>query len=378
MKMRPMSDSDWPAFCAYADRHFGMSHNTDPIFNQHWFRCRGVAPEQEDKLDGWNGLVLEDDGQIVGIMVFIVLRASFAGKSYPMAWISTGVVQDEARSVGAGSQLYLWIYRNFPLVGALSGNDLSRPINALMAHEIPGLAMRRYIMMHDAHVSELMPENFAGDVSPLITRLEPAPGLRVEWSVEPPADVDELWSRFREAVTVTTDRTSTHYRWRVERAPYVDYRFLSIRRETRLVGLSVVRFQVTPAGPVCRVIDFMSESDDATECWTATARANADAGGLFSDFHVVGTVFDSALENAGFRQPGSDPRLDALPNLLSPLDHRKWTNTFHLGGSVARGNSSWREAGEVYFTKFDSDRDWPTPYELERLKNESIHMQGRK
>ena len=44
-----------------------------------------------------------------------------------------------------------------------------------------------------------------------------------------------------------------------------------------------------------------------------TATACADAGGLFSDFNVVGTVFDEALIAGGFQLPEKDPVLDAVP-----------------------------------------------------------------
>ena len=122
----------------------------------------------------------------------------------------------------------------------------------------------------------------------------------------------------------------------ISSAPYMDYRFLEIRRRNQLIGLSVVRFQNTPAGAACRVIDFIAPPEDALHCWSVTATACADAGGLFSDFHVVGTVFDEALIAGGFQLPEKDPVLDAVPNLLSPVDHRKWTNTFHLAARMLR------------------------------------------
>ena len=362
-----MTDSDWPDFVAFARKHFGMSHNSNLQFNRHWFRCRGVAPEQEQGLDGWTGLVLEDEGSIVGVMMFISVSARFEGRSLPMAWISTGVVEEDARGIGGGAQMYLWIYKNFPIVGALSGNELSRPINALMGHEIPNLSMRRFLSVHHPDVKQLLPEGVSADIADKITARTVAGDLSWEWRDELPSEFGDLWTRFRDIVSVTTNRSPEHYAWRISSAPYMDYRFLEIRRRNQLIGLSVVRFQNTPAGAACRVIDFIAPPEDALHCWSVTATACADAGGLFSDFHVVGTVFDEALIAGGFQLPEKDPVLDAVPNLLSPVDHRKWTNTFHLGGSDARGSEKWRTQDQVYFTKADSDRDWPTQYELDRL-----------
>ena len=174
-----------------------MSHNSNLQFNRHWFRCRGVAPEQEQGLDGWTGLVLED-GSIVGVMMFISVSARFEGRSLPMAWISTGVVEEDARGIGGGAQMYLWIYKNFPIVGALSGNELSRPINALMGHEIPNLSMRRFLSVHP-DVKQLLPEGVSADIADKITARTVAGDLSWEWRDELPSEFGDLdaFSRYR-------------------------------------------------------------------------------------------------------------------------------------------------------------------------------------
>ena len=366
MKMRPMQSSDWPRFCDFAARHFGMSHNANPTFNQHWFRCRGIAPEQEAELDGWSGLVIEDGDRLLGIMMFIITSAQFNGGSSPMTWISTGVVEDEARAVGAGAPLYMWIYKKFPIVGALSGNALSGPINSLLGHEIPGVSMCRHLAIHDERIRVILPADFQGDLSAVRHAAEVPSGLNWNWEVSLPADYNQVWEEFRRTGVFTTDRTPEHYHWRVATAPFMDYRILSIRRHSKLVGMAVVRFQETPEGPACRIIDFIAGPADAAGSFAAVAAACAAAGALFSDFQVIGSIFDTALEDGGYRRPESDPALDAVPNLLSPIDHRKWTNTFNIGGQLARKNQEWRSADQVYFTKADSDRDWPTKYELAR------------
>jgi hypothetical protein len=366
MKMRPIREADWPAIRDFADRHFGMSHNTNAAFNEHWFRCRGIAPEQEAELDGWAGLVIVDGDRLLGIMMFIITAAQFAGASSPMAWISTGVVDDEARAVGAGAPLYLWIYKKFPIVGALSGNALSGPINSLMGHEIPGVSMCRHLAVHDERVRGILPVEFKGDLSAVFHAGEIPAALTWNWESGLPADYNQLWEEFGRTGVFTTDRTPEHYQWRVATAPFMDYRILSIRRHKMLVGMAVVRFQETPAGVACRIIDFIAAPADAAGSFAAVAAACANAGALFSDFHVIGSIFDSALDDGGYRRPETDPALDAVPNLLSPVDHRKWTNTFNIGGQLARKNQEWRSPDGVYFTKADSDRDWPTKYELAR------------
>ena len=262
--------------------------------------------------------------------------------------------------------VHLWIYNKFPLVGALSGNALSGPINSLLGHDIPGVSMQRHIAVHDERTREVMPGDFDGDLS---VKLHPATtpqGVTWDWESDVPADFQHLWEEFQRTGIFTTDRTDEYYRWRIATAPFVDYRFISVRRDGAIIGFAVIRFQETPAGTACRIVEFISHPSDASDGFQAIAAACAAEGALFSDFHVIGDVYDTALSAARYSRPESDPVFDAIPNLLSPVDHRKWTNTFNIGGRLARKNQDWRRSDRVYFTKADSDRDWPTKYELAR------------
>lgn len=370
MKIRPITDADWPAFASFAAENFGASHTNNRAFNDHWFRRSGIAPDTDRKLNGWTGLMVEgSDGAFVGAMMMIVVKAWFAGEAVPMAWISTGVVNEDGRALGAGAGLYMWIYRNFPLVGGLSGNAFSMPINNLLGQDIPGLTMRRFIYVHGANAVNLcLPESQAEfNAVHFDATNETGSSIQSRWSTAVPDGHKDVWAAFRDTVVCTTNRSPEHLQWRFADEPYLDYRFLDLHDGNRSRGLAVVRFQTTPAGLVCRIVDFMADPVFATDCWRQVATACADAGALFSDFQVIGTNQNEALQKAGYLSPDDVPALGALPNLLSPVDHRKWTNSFHMGGSVAKKNQSWRSPDAVYFTKADSDRDWSTPYDLETL-----------
>jgi len=85
------------------------------------------------------------------------------------------------------------------------------------------------------------------------------------------------------------------------------------------------------------------------------------------DFLVIGSSQDGSLAEAGFQLADETSGLDCVPHLLSPVEHRPWSNTFHLGGALAQGSEAWRKPEAVYFTKGDGDRDWPTAHDLARL-----------
>ncbi len=354
MKLRPFTDGDWPQFVAFAERHFGPSHLTDRSFNEHWFR-RGE----------WTVRVLEDEGTISGMMMTIVVPAKFGETETELAWISSAAVERQVQQRGGGAALYVWAYRSFPLVGAMSSNEDSFPINAVMAQDIEGVAMRRYVWVHDARAERLCLPAGRATVRAAVRRA-PTPAGRPTtfWTDDLPVGYDALWERVRTGLFCTTERRRPYMEWRYRSAPHVRYRLLGVGSETDLHALAVVRVQSTSEGSVVRVVDFIADDRWATFAWQAVAHEAADSGAMFTDFMVIGSWQDEHLREAGFLPADATTGLDALPHLLSPVEHRRWSNTFHLGGRLARVPDAWRHHAAVYFTKGDSDRDWPTTYDL--------------
>ena len=359
MRLRSFTDADLQKLETFARRHFGSSPLSDRAFNEHWF--------QTSRYDGWAVKVLDDEeGRIMGIMMVIVVQAKFGSRTVPLAWISSAAVEERARARGAGSQFYLWVYKAFPLVGAMSGNENSLPLNQLLGMEIDGVRMRRFISVHRRQAANLcVPEKRRAVLS--------AAGRTVEHTMENlvlsssgriPEDYEELWGRFRDKIYCTTERGRDYVEWRYLRAPYVNYKLWTVRVDRRLRAFAVVRFQPTPEGLVCRVLDFVSDDECAAEAWRLVAEKAQAERALFTDFMVVGSQQDEHLLRAGFLPADADTGLDAIPHLLSPLEHREWSNTFHLGGALAKKDQSWRYPEQVYFTKGDSDRDWPTTHDL--------------
>ncbi len=360
MKLRPILDGDWPRLQDFVRRHFGFSHIPDRRFHEHWFR-NPFAAEGEP----WGGRLLERaDGSLAGALMVIVLPAWFAGRETRLGYLSTGVVEADARKAGQGAALYLWAYRAYPLVLAMAGNELSAPLNALMGRDIPGVAMRRFLRLNRPEALALCPPGEAGRVS-VLPAPPPAParGLSADWVDRAPDDYEPLWCEVRAGLSCALDKTAAYLRWRCG-APYTDYRMLAVRSAGRLTGLAVCRYQETPAGQVARVTEMVARPGDAADVWAAIADATRDA--VMADFLVVGTIHDTALAGGGFREATADNGLDRLPHLLAPVEHRQWTSVFTLGGPLALADQSWRSAGAVYFTKGDGDRDWPTLWDLER------------
>jgi hypothetical protein len=91
---------------------------------------------------------------------------------------------------------------------------------------------------------------------------------------------------------------------------------------------------------------------------------------LFVDFMVIGSCQNTFLTEGGYLASDEVTELEAIPHLLSPVEQRRWTNTFHMSGHLAKSDEAWRKPEAVYFTKGDGDRDWPTTYYLRNLRKQ--------
>ena len=267
-----------------------------------------------------------------------------------------------------GASLYMWVYRGFPLVGALSSNEWSLPLNETLGIGIPSVTMRRFVFVHDPAVADFCKDGHRQRVLQhrFDLREDLASEISYRWSDTVPGGVTVLWEKFRRSVFCTTARTEEYLEWRFVNTPFMKYRFLELSDADGLQAIAVARFQDTPHGSVCRIVDFMANPDRGAAAWAATAVAARESGAVFSDFLVIGDCQDRALLQAGFLPADSETGLNGIPQLLSPIEHREWTATFHMGGRLARKETGWRNSSAVYFTKADSDRDWPTSYDVAR------------
>lgn len=362
MNLRALRDDDWPRFEAFASKHFGQSHNIDRAFNEHWFRT--------SRCDGWAIRILEDaTGDFVGVITVIVVPARFAGRDVLLGWISSGAVEESARARGAGARLLLWAYQTFPLIGAMSGNEFSTPLHDLLGIAVSGLGMRRFIYIHDQRAANLCRSaERAAVIAAAVSKSARARGGSASGCkvAAIPHEYEALWARFADGLMCTTVRDRAYLRWRYVDAPYIPYQFVELRDGAALHALAVFRFQPTPEGLACRIVEFVADPDWAADGWRSVLDIAEAEGALFSDFMVIGCRHDASLLDAGFVPADSKTGLNAVPHLLSPVEHRQWSNTFHLGGQLARADASWRRPEAVYFTKGDGDRDWPTTYDLRR------------
>lgn len=357
MKIIHPTDKDILKLQAYCAQHFGNSHTADPAFTHYWFY-------RED--EGWTiRLMMDNQEEIVGVVYYIRAPARLNSQSTSIYWVSTLHVKESYRQQGTGAKLLLHSYKTLPLLGSMCGNEQSLPLSRLLGSTVAGENIRRYIYLLSSDALNFAEPSTQTYLRQLFAQQRSIrqTSLSNQWRDDFPiaAEYEPLWLEFSQSLQCCVERSRDYMCHRYLRAPHLTYRILTIRLAEQLVGLAVVRFQVTVLGKVARVVDFLAKPALAYQAWHQLLLACQQEGAAFADFFVLGSYQHDALTMAGWLQASEVNRLESLPNLLSPIDYRRWSYSFHLGGHHLSPQAPLPAIDRVWFTKGDGDRDWPTP-----------------
>ena len=366
MLVRKFIREDFENLKKFVDKEIPGAHCLDLGFNEHWFN-----PSKQKE---WNIILLErDNDDIAGYIFYIKVPVWFLGKEDQILWISTGAVDEAARKKGEGIKLYLWLYRNHSLVGAMSGNKNSLPINSKLGLDVDEEIMRRYIYVNNMEkVIGLCPSDSKEELLKL--RFSPIKNITYQSEVvtKIPEDYDSLWINFRKNLLLTVDKNSKYLAWRYIHSPYIKYTLISISSNQILQGFAIIRIQKTPQGNVARIMEMITLPDSSYDAWLSLLYYCQEARLIFFDFMVIGTIYDSILKRIGMIKIEPNSIESSIPHLLSPVEHRAWSNSFHIGGTNVRQDMSWRNKNVIYFTKGDSDRDWPTAFDIGNVTEKNM------
>jgi hypothetical protein len=362
MKYRDMTDADWPIFIAFAEENFVASHPIDRMFIEYWFR----------RADGsWSiQLAQRDDSSIAAVNMMVEAPGRLCGVKTPLTWMSTAIAAKDAQSTGIGGQLLFNAHRTLPLACCTCANEKTLPINETLGLDFPGLMMRRFVCLITPECLQIVKKESRNQAKHILKPLMSPDNTDLQrvWTNVVPDGYEELWEAFSEHLFCLVERNREYMNRRYIDVPYQNYHLLAIRdRAEKLNGLSIIRFHSTPYGECARIVDFMALPGSETDVWRHTLHACFEKKSLYADFIIMGTGQDLSLLEAGFTLATDQNGLEDIPNLLSPIDYRRWSYTFHISGTLPREHDGWRENDKVWFTKGDGDRDWPTIYDLNRL-----------
>jgi len=361
MQITEMLDSDWESFKNFAKKNLTSSFVANRTFNEFWFRRK----------DGtWSiQLAKKNDGTISAINMLIETYGKICKKVSPFTWTSAAYADSEGRKEGIIGLMLFNLHRNLPFIGSACANENSLPINEKLGISIPNFKMRRFIYVHSFKSLKIVKSQYESTVKKHIkfVKYNLDRSIIKKWSKSIPQDINKLWLVFSKKLECCIQKNFTYLVLRYVKSPFQNYDILTFRdKKNNLLGVSIIRFQKTPRGCCSRIVDFMSIPNFEFKIWRETLKECEKKNVLFTDFIVMGTFQDQHLLKAGFQLASVINRFDEIPNLLSPIEHRNWSYTFHISGYLPKKLKGWKYRNKIWFTKGDGDRDWPTPYDIKQ------------
>ena len=354
-----MKDSDWKIFQNFTKKNLVSSFITDRKFNQFWFKRKK-----------WTIYIKKTKDKIYMINMFIVLKAQYFKKKINLCWSSSGISLTDTNTKGIFGLSMLRLSKIFPIVIMACGNKNSLPINESLGKSLDNLKLRRFIFSNNFKCIKMIKTNkrkiFEKEIF-VKKKISKNYELNQKLENKVPKDLNILWGKFSSNLSLSIIKNYRYFKWRYEKAPYQKYYFLTFRnkKKNQLLGISVIKFQKTKFGICARIVDFMSSSSALSKkIWQGTIIECMKKNSLFIDFIVFGTKEDKSLKQSGFVLI-KEKLKEVVPNLLSPIENRDWSYSFHIGGHLSN-LLNIKCKSRIWFTKGDGDRDWPTPYEIKR------------
>ncbi len=354
-----MQDKDWKIFQSFTKKNLVKSFITNKRFNKFWFKRKK-----------WTIYIKKTKNKIYMLNMFIVLKAKYFKKKINLCWTSTGISLTNTKAKGIFGLSMFHLNKIFPIVVMACGNKNSLPINESLGKNLNNLKLRRFIFSNNLKCIEMIKINkrkiYKKEIfakQKIIQNYE----LIQKLENKVPKDLNTLWGKFSSSLSLSIIKNYRYFKWRYERAPYQKYYFLTFRskKKNQLLGISVIKFQKTKFGVCARIVDFMSSSSALSKkIWQGTIVECMKKNSLFIDFIVFGTKEDKFLKLSGFVLI-KEKFKEIVPNLLSPIESRDWSYSFHIGG-YSSNLINKKYISKIWFTKGDGDRDWPTPYEIKR------------
>ena len=257
------------------------------------------------------------------------------------------------------------IHRNTDVVGSISPNKNSFKLNSNLGLKIKNINLQRYIFLHNYSFKKILKV----DKKKLfnnkkINSLKNNNKIKSSWVSVIPKDYNNLWKKFSNKFYLCINKDLDYMKKRYLKNPFIKYSFLKIENlNKKMIGFSVVRFQTQKNIIFARIIEFISTNNNEINVWNEILYRNSQYGASLSDFFVVGNNQNLNLKKIGFNKMTKNNIYYNIPNLLSPLNYRHWTNNFHLGGLMINKNDQ-KNLENIWFTKGDGDRDHPTNYDI--------------
>jgi hypothetical protein len=354
MIIKTLENKDLKKFIIFCKKNLPKSFNYQPEFLRYWFKDKNK----------WLVDLVVLNKKIISINLRIKSNALFNNKNHKIIWTSTAFTKLKDNKDANIGLILLNIHRENDIVASVSPNLFSYNLNDTLGYKIKKIALNRFIYVHNLDFLKIVIKNKRKlfnnkDVSQFHKKNK----LFSVWTNKIPKDYDELWTEFSKRFKLCGNKNSEFLKKRYLKNPFQKYYLLKIlNNKKRLIGFSVIRYQIQKNVKVARIVEFISSKKYEKCNWEEIIYQNSLNNASLSDFFVIGNNQNKNLKFTGFKKMSKNNKYYFIPNLMSPLNQRQWSQSFRISGKKIF-KKEVNNLKKIWFTKGDGDRDLPTQYD---------------
>lgn len=362
MIKKALEDRDLKKFTLFCRKNLPKSFNYNPKFLKFWFKYKNK----------WLIDLIKLNKEIISINLKIRNKGLFNGKNCQIIWTSTAFTKLKRKKDPNIGILLLNIHRENDIVASISPNKFSYDLNNTLGYKIKNISLNRFIYIHNLKFIEILIKDKKKLFSTKdISKISKKKNIFSFWTKSIPKGYNKLWKEFSSKFKLCVNKDSNYLRRRYLQSPFQKYHLLKIyNNRNKLVGFSIIRYQEQKNVKIARIIEFISTKKYEKDIWKEIIHQNSLNNASISDFFVVGNDQNINLSHIGFKMMNYKNKYFCIPNLMSPLNHRQWSQSFRLGGKKFSPKNI-NNLKKIWFTKGDGDRDHPTIYDV---NNYSKHI----
>ena len=310
IKIVKYQKSDYPRFSEFAKKSFHAKYILgDEKFLDWQYSRTGVLflAKRDEEIIGFFGYK-DFPYKVYGETKIVrAVMNLFVDEKYRMAGVGpklAGAVLGEGGYIlvssynEAAQKLYRHFRKNWTEAG-----DLERFFAALSPHKL----------MEGFHIPHLSPPPFTKEGGK----------LNIEKITKVSGEFDEFRHKVRAGYPITIERSSEYLKWRYLTHPFFDYQFLAARRDGKLSGFLIYRFEEVEDFKIARIIDFVAHESVEVSLLREFLERAKNSGAQAADFMFSGLLYKESLKAAGFFDVfGTD--FAKFPIRSNPLSYSKF------------------------------------------------------
>jgi len=336
---RFIADSDGEKLKNFIDEAYGKNHILNNSTHYDWQFSKNPYSRYNKSV-----LVTDSDSKISCHVGLVPIELKVFNDIKSATWLISGFTLDRYRGKRLFSSIVETTSDTFDFVLVLSAG-----IEAQRVYKKHGWKVFDNLNRYVSVLNKNRFDAFVGKSSVEVPEIKDSSILKRITKI--PDDYEIFWNKTKEIYPITTNRTKKYLNWRYLNHPLIDYHFVILKRDNKMVGYAVIRFETNNNHiKAARIIDLIVTKEHETELIKQILKyCNQEVD--FVDFFYTGRFYDKILKEEKFYN-----NLDHAPMIFNPLDpNRKHDMNFQF--KTNDDNAALNDWENWYMIKGDSDQD---------------------